>query len=680
MTHPLENRPNHLINEKSPYLLQHAYNPVDWHPWGEEAFQKARNEDKPIFLSIGYSTCHWCHVMAHESFEDEEVAALLNANFVAIKVDREERPDVDTVYMNACHILMGSGGWPLTIIMTPEQKPFFAATYLPKSDGYGVMGMMRLLPLVTEQWESNRDQLLQAGNQMSSYLKKNDSSDKEPQAPTKSLFHAAYTQYQHTFDEAHGGFGRAPKFPTPHNLLFLLRYGAVAEEKDASAMAMKTLDQLARGGIYDHIGGGFCRYATDQRWLVPHFEKMLYDNALLTYVYLEAFSTTAHARYRRVAEQTIAYVLREMTSEEGAFYSSQDADSDGVEGKYYVFTVDEIMKVLGEVDGNAFCRHFDITEEGNFESKNIPNLLDCEDMEVDAMETSWREALYRYRLHRTALHRDDKVLTAWNGLMITALAKAYRHLGEERYLTAAERAVNFIEEHLAKGNKLYLRWCDGEAAIDGQIDDYAFYAWALLELYASNFNVRYLMRATQIAEQMCTDFLDEKRGSFYLYGHDSEPLLSRPKEYYDGAIPSGNSMAALILQRLAGLTGEERWRKRSELQSRFLAGNIAEQPAAYGFALTALMETVYPSSELIATGNESQMEDFFRFLHLRDRFNLQVLIKTAANQETLAKVAPFTQSYPIEDAHPTWYLCQRQTCSPPIHDLVELKCMLHDSP
>lgn len=668
---------NRLTNEKSPYLLQHAHNPVAWWPWCDEAFAKAKAEDKPIFLSIGYSTCHWCHVMARESFADEEVAAVLNRDFIAIKVDREERPAVDAVYMAACQGLTGSGGWPLTIIMTPEQAPFFAATYLPKHSGRGRVGLIDLLTTVAERWRGDRGELLASAEKVVAYLQETATSKKEPAEPASALLTEAYRQYQGSFDRENGGFGGAPKFPMPHQLLFLLRYGQLKGEEKAIDMAAKTLEHLYRGGIFDHIGGGFSRYATDARWLAPHFEKMLYDNALLAYVYLEAYTMMTRPYYRRAAEQTLDYVLRELGDPAGGFYSSQDADSEGREGKYYLLTPAEVEHVLGADEGFDCCRHFDITAAGNFEGGSIPNRLMSREIDIDAMRSSWRQALYDYRLARTSLHRDNKVLTAWNGLQIAALAKGYRHLGKERYLAAAEEAAAFIERRLSHGDKLYLCWYEGEANLDGHLDDYAFYCWALLELYSSTFKAHYLSRAVALAETMCRDFFDPQNGGFYLYAKDSERLVSRPKDLFDGALPSGNSVAALVLFRLARLTGEIHWQQRSDLHNRYLAGNLADQPAAHSFALLALMEALFDSRELIVCGEEADtLAAFQRWLFERDRFNLHVLHKTATNGDELAMAAPLITDYPLPDDGLTWYLCQQQQCAPPVHELSALREML----
>ncbi|MDD4797538.1 MAG: thioredoxin domain-containing protein, partial [Eubacteriales bacterium] len=449
--HTSQTPANHLLRETSPYLLQHAHNPVDWYPWGDEAFKKAQAQDKPVFLSIGYSTCHWCHVMAHESFEDDEVAALLNRFYIAVKVDREERPDVDAVYMNACQVLTGSGGWPLTIVMTPDQQPFFAGTYLPQRGNGGRMGLMELLETLAGQWQTNREKLLHAGAQITDFLR--EQAARQPAAAALSFapLHRAFEQFRQSFDAQNGGFGRAPKFPSPHNLLFLLRYGRAEAQPQALSMVEKTLTQMYRGGLFDHIGGGFSRYSTDARYLVPHFEKMLYDNALLALAYAEAAGATGQDLYAWVARRTLDYVLRELTDADGGFYSAQDADSDGIEGKYYVFTPGEVADVLGEQAGRRFCEEYGITRRGNFEGKSIPNLLENPAYLAlpDGAVCAAQEKLYAYRLGRTSLHKDDKILTAWNGLMLAALARAYALLGDSPYLPAARRAASFLSSRLS---------------------------------------------------------------------------------------------------------------------------------------------------------------------------------------------------------------------------------------
>lgn len=478
---------NRLKYEQSPYLLQHKGNPVDWYPWCDEAFQKAVREDKPVFLSIGYSTCHWCHVMAHESFEDDKAAALLNRNYVCIKVDREERPDIDAVYMSVCQAMTGSGGWPLTVIMTPEQKPFFAGTYFPKES---YMGHMDILEEISGLWRSRRKALEEAGEQVIAAVRRK--TFPKTHGSRRELIQGAYHMFLGQFDSVWGGFGNAPKFPAPHNLLFLMRYFEAEHEPQALHMAERTLEAMAEGGIHDYIGGGFCRYSTDKKWLVPHFEKMLYDNGLLILAYTEAYRLTGKEKYADTVRRTADYILRELTDRQGGFYCGQDADSQGVEGKYYVFTPKEIEEVLGKEDGGEFCRQYGIREEGNFEGKCIPNRMGAKQKEWDRDDLRIQK-LYEYRLRRTRLHKDDKILLSWNGWAIMGLARAGALLKEERYLKAAERAAKFVEEEMTgEGRRLFLGYRGGKMAPLGQLDDYAVYALALLELYRVTFDVAYL--------------------------------------------------------------------------------------------------------------------------------------------------------------------------------------------
>lgn len=670
---------NRLINEKSPYLLQHAHNPVDWFPWANEAFAKAEREDKPVFLSIGYSTCHWCHVMAHESFEDADAAAALNRNFISIKVDREERPDVDAVYMTVCQALTGSGGWPLTVLMTPEQKPFWAGTYLPKSSRYGMMGLLDLLDAAAHQWKINREKLTAAGDEIVSLLRQPAEGSKPSAEVDRKTLREACLWFQNTFDKRWGGFGNPPKFPTPLNLLFLLKYAVLEKDAKAQMMAEHTLTQMYRGGIFDHIGGGFSRYSTDEKWLVPHFEKMLYDNALLAGVYLEAFHQTRHPLYRRVAERTIGYVLRELADKDGGFYCGQDADSDGIEGKYYVFTPEEIQSVLGPKDGEMFCRWFGIKAAGNFEGKCIPNLIENpEYKEAPALMNELCSKLYEYRLKRTRLHKDDKVLTAWNAMMIAALADAWRLLREPAYLNAAEKAWRFVTQRLTDRNQHLLhRWRDGEAAGGGQLDDYAFSVFALLKLYEATFDAEYLQRAAEVAGQMAERFFDEKEGGFFLYAKDSEQLISRPKEVYDGAIPSGNSVAASALARLSQLTGEKKWMEYSDQQLSYLAGHVQTFPAGHSAALLAFVPSLYSSQQLICVTAENQITpEFQKFMRENDLPLLSTLVKTKENQLTLAKAAPFTKEYPFPKNATAYYLCKNGACTAPVYSLQDLEQLL----
>lgn len=662
---------NRLYKEKSPYLLQHGENPVDWYPWSEEAFQKAEQEDKPVFLSIGYSTCHWCHVMAHESFEDQEVAEILNREFISIKVDREERPDIDAVYMSVCQAVTGSGGWPLTIIMTPQQKPFFAGTYFPKKGTYGRMGLTDLLERVAFLWKENREELIEAGNEITAAINLNHTgSGKEPD---RKLAERAASQLARIFDVKWGGFGQAPKFPTPHNLLFLMRYGSTIQEAGVMKMAQVTLEDMARGGIHDHIGGGFSRYSTDEKWLVPHFEKMLYDNALLLMAYVKAYQHTKKEFFADVAHRTAQYILRELTSKEGGCYCGQDADSEGVEGKYYVFTPDEVKHVLGKEDGEEFCRIYDITEEGNFEGKSIPN-------RIRSSEDSWEcndsrlKKLYGYRLNRTHLHKDDKILLSWNGWVIVALAQAGLVLDERDYLNAAIRIQQFIESKMSTENgRLYLRYRDRDAAHVGQLDDYVVYALALLELYRTTLDADFLQNAISRANQMVEYFEDKEQGGYFMTASDGEQLIARPKETYDGAIPSGNSVAAMVLQRLASLTGELKWQEAAQRQIQFLTDKISDYPASSCFGMLAMMDALYPHRELVCATSDGLPADLIDFLRARPADDLHILLKNTENEDQLNQCVPFTADYPIPKQGTIYYLCEDGACKAPVSDFSKLK-------
>ena len=660
---------NRLSKEHSPYLLQHAENPVDWRPWGPEIFEEAKRADKPIFLSIGYSTCHWCHVMAHESFEDEAVARAVNGAFLPVKVDREERPDVDAVYMAACVAMNGSGGWPLTVLLTPDQKPFWAGTYLPKGQ------LLHLLQEAARLWREDRAGVLSAGEALTAHLRRE--AEHRAGAPSRELVRKAVVQFAQSYDPQWGGFGPAPKFPTPHNLIFLLRYARLTGEKGAQEMALHTLDCMYRGGLFDHVGGGYSRYSTDGRWLIPHFEKMLYDNALLALAYTEAFRHTRRPIYEEIVRRTLDYVLRELSGPQGGLCCGQDADSDGAEGKYYLLTPDEVVQVLGGEDGERFCRWYGVTRSGNFEGKSVPNLLEQPefDREPKGM-AALREKVYAYRLGRTVLHRDDKVLTAWNGLALAALARAGLVLDEPRYLEAARRTAGFLAEKLTgPDGELLARWRDGDAAHPGKLDDYAFYAYGLLELYGATFDISYLARAGSLAGRLLERFFDREHGGFYPYASDGEQLLTRTKEAYDGAMPSGNSVEALVLSRLARLTGEGRWREAADLQLRWLAGAAADYPAGHSFAMLAFLEELWPSAELVAAAQEIP-EELRAFLRETPHPGLTVLVKTPENAGALAAAVPFTKDYPIPERGARYYLCRNGACAQPVDRISELEALL----
>ena len=649
---------NHLKNETSPYLLQHVNNPVDWYPWGEEAFQKAQTEDKPIFLSIGYSTCHWCHVMAHESFEDVEIAELLNRYFVSIKVDKEERPDIDSLYMAVCQTFTGSGGWPTSIFMTADQKPFFAGTYFPKHSNGRMIGFRELLRVIHETWNSNRQLLLEQADEIISHLKSSGDADDRPMAAPNEdhLILSAIALYARIYDRTHGGFGQAPKFPTPHNLLFLLTCYERQGDTACLDMAEHTLLQMYRGGLFDHVGFGFCRYSTDERFLAPHFEKMLYDNALLILAYCKGYEVTKKELYLEVAEKTAAYILREMTAPNGGFYSAQDADSDGEEGKYYLFVPKELENLLGTQEGKNFCRHFDITERGNFEEKNIPNLLKSDHLEKYSDEVLKR--VLQYRRERNFLHLDDKILTAWNALMIAAMCRLYQNTGNRLYLDAAKKADCFIQTNLSDEGRLYVSYRNGKHGVKGFLDDYAAYLFAQLALYSATLEDSYLTKAEQLCCEVLNKFHDAKNGGFYLYGSENESLILRPKEDYDGAIPSGNSMMAWNLVRLAQLTDDDTYGGLVEEQLHYLGKKAAQYPIGHGMFLLALLnhKTPAPKVTVVLGEHESASE-------------LPVNLPPDMAVRLLHRP---TKEYPLKDGKTTFYVCKDHTCLPPVNDLHEI--------
>lgn len=644
---------NHLSNQTSPYLLQHADNPVHWYPWCEEAFKRAKSEDKPVFLSIGYSTCHWCHVMAHESFEDEEIAKILNQYYIAIKVDKEERPDIDSIYMSVCQAFTGSGGWPTTIIMTPEQKPFFAGTYFPKISRYGQIGLKELLLAVYERWKADRKELLESADEIIAFLNRQTTVGNNI---NMQLLDSAFEIYKSIFDDKFGGFGEAPKFPTPHNLLFLMQYYEKNGNKDALKMVEKTLLQMYRGGMFDHIGGGFSRYSTDRYFLVPHFEKMLYDNALLILAYCRAYQITKKQVYCDVAEKTASYILREMTSPEGGFYSAQDADSEGVEGKYYLLEPDEIIELLGEKKGKEFNQYFDITDRGNFEGKNIPNLLKGE-ITIGKFD-DYLPQVYEYRKKRYSLHLDDKILTSWNTLMIAALCHLYRVSRKEIYLNTAIRAQEFIQKNLCEGNTLYISWREGQRSGKGLLDDYANEVFALLSLYEATLDGVYLEKAKQFCDKIISDFYDNDRGGFFLYGKENEQLILRPKETYDGAVFSGNSAMAYNLGRLYLITGEKKYGELAECQMEFMSAEAESYPAGYAMFLVALSDYIEPQEKITIVVKDK-----------RDLVNLSWRIPL---NSVVYVVKGMTKEYPLKDDKTTFYICRGRTCQLPANELDNL--------
>lgn len=637
---------NQLINEKSPYLLQHAHNPVNWYPWGPAAFEKAKAEDKPVFLSIGYSTCHWCHVMAHESFEDRAVADRLNRHFVSIKVDKEERPDIDSVYMSVCQAFTGSGGWPTSVFMTPEQQPFFAGTYFPKTARYGSVGFIELLDAIAAQWADGRDALIEAGERIVAHL---DRPKNSRGSIDRGLIAAARDQLGQAYDQRWGGFGSAPKFPAPHNLLFLL--DVYEDQKDAQALGMveHTLTQMYRGGLYDHIGYGFSRYSTDHKFLAPHFEKMLYDNAWLILCYTRAHWITKNPLYLGIAKNCAAYIGREMTHPQGGFYSAQDADSDGVEGKYYLFEPSEITRILGQDEGGRFNRCYDITAKGNFEGKSIPNLLASE---KDSNEfAALMPRLCEYRKERNRLHLDDKILTSWNSMMIVALAGLYRATGDQPYLLMATRAQRFIEEHLWAGDALHVSWRDGATSGEGFLDDYAFAIMALLELHRATGDAPYLDRAQRLCQSTVRDFFDDENGGFYLMGRGSEPLILRPKDTYDSATPSGNSAMAQNLVALYNLTADERYGELAQKQLEYLSASASHHPAGYTAFLSALLHSINPPEKITVVEKGANA--------------LQMLRGEASFHAHITVLDQPTDAYPLVGDQTTFYVCSGRSCRPP---------------
>ena len=731
---------NHLIREKSPYLLMHKDNPVDWYPWGNEAFAKARREKKPIFLSIGYSTCHWCHVMARESFEDQEAADLLNREYVSIKVDREERPDVDSIYMEACQILnRGSGGWPLTILMTADQEPFWAGTYLPKEY------LIRLLAAAADQWKKAPQNLLRTAIQMTDYLQAEaQAALQEETAGDMELIRQAADHYYQNYDPEWGGFSQAPKFPLSHVLLYLQKYAAWKEdpatrqeeqsmlktdpatkqgsismpradqpskdgEKQFSQTIINTLDHMSQGGIYDQLGGGFCRYATDQKWLVPHFEKMLSDNALLAMVYAESYARIGVEDHARICRETLDYVLREMRSPDGSFYTSQDADTQGVEGLYYTFTKKELDELLPPDQAALFCAAYGITEEGNFQGRNILSRISSSitHQEKPALPAGLREKVFQYRRSRMTLGRDDKILISWNGLMIWSLARCHALLSANKksagqssadhgtvtdqgmdtnhgtvtdqetqtYLEAAEKAAAWILDHLTDST-MHLRagYPDGTAGIPGKLDDYIFLIKGLIELYRITLTLRWLEGAVRLSEVLLSEFFDENHGGFYAYGIHDEKLLVRKKEAFDGGTPSGNSLALSILYDLFHYSGQIRFRQAWTKQIAYMKSAVNRYPAGSCLTMEALLKAQRPAREILCAGSKKtitrQNQDLLTGLFSSDTD--YILIKTEDHAETLSRIAPFTKEIPIPENGALYYRCQNGSCSLPVQDPGEL--------
>ena len=684
-----DRKPNRLIHEKSPYLLQHAYNPVDWYAWGDEALAKARREDKPIFLSIGYSTCYWCHVMERESFEDPEIARLMNEHVVSIKVDREERPDLDALYMTAVQAMSGQGGWPMSIFLTPDARPFWGGTYFPPEDRWGRPGFKTVLRSLAQAWRTKRQDLLQSSQAITEAIQASAQAGAAAPLTTETLERAA-AQFAQQFDARFGGFGPAPKFPRSHSLSFLLR--AWSRSRDAKLLDMieVTLDAMARGGLHDQLGGGFHRYSTDERWLVPHFEKMLYDQALLARTYLEAYQATGKPQYADVARDIFEYVLRDMRDPQGAFYSAEDAGEVGKEGEFYVWTPDEIERVLGKQDAELFTRFYGVTPTGNFEhgttilSVEVPPeaFARQERLSVDELRVrleAARAKLLAARNARPRPHRDDKILTDWNGMMVGALAYGARALDEPRYAEAASRAAAFVLDRLQRQGQLLHRYRDGEAEIPAFLDDYAFFSWGLLDLYEATFETRWLAQAKRLATQMLDLFWDDAGGGFFFTGKRNEPLIAQTKELYDGAIPSGNSVAALVLVRLGQLTMDKALQQQTQRLFETFSGHVSQTPSAFPQLLIALDRWLGPSQEIVVAGDPtaSDTRQMLRLVHQRFLPRAALVLhpadQAAKDVETLI---PFiTQQRPL-DGRATAYVCQNYVCNLPTSDLTTLTSLL----
>ena len=699
---------NRLVHEKSPYLLQHAHNPVDWYPWGDEAFEKAKKEDKPIFLSVGYSTCHWCHVMEEESFENPETAKMMNDNFVSIKVDREERPDVDTIYMQVVTAMTGSGGWPMTVILTPDLKPFFGGTYFPPEDRWGRPGLKTVLQSVAQKWKTERAQILESSESITQAVRAEaESRAAMSHSLDQKTLAKAYQQLRSQFDASYGGFSRAPKFPRSHTLSFLLRYWKRTGDAKALEMVEKTLQEMAKGGMYDHLGGGFHRYSTDQLWRVPHFEKMLYDQAILSKSYLEAYQATGKQEYARLAREIFEYVLRDMTGPHGAFYSAEDADSapnpaqpkKKSEGAFYIWSQDEIVNGLGKEKADIFNFYYGVQPNGNapqdphgeFKGRNIlyaahslEETAKKFELSSDEIVTTLKESkriLFTMRSKRPRPHLDDKVLTDWNGLMISSLAFGSRVLNEPRYRDAAEKAADFLLEKMKrKDGRLMHRYRDGEVAITGFIEDYAFFTHGLFDLYEATFDARYLEEANFFLKDMSRIFWDEAGGGFFLTGKDAEKLIARTKELYDGAIPSGNSVATLSLLRVGRLTMDrqmEDW-ARSTLDA--FSADLDKFPAGYPQMLIALDFAIGPSREIVIAGDRSDPDVQTMIQTVYEKFipNKVTALhpKEAKEAKGIEALSPFIEKQVMIGGKPTVYVCKNYVCDFPTTDISKFKKLL----
>ena len=681
---------NRLAESSSPYLLQHKNNPVDWYPWGDEAFQKAAELDIPIFLSIGYSTCHWCHVMAHESFEDKQVAQLLNKNFISIKVDREELPEIDHVYMSVCQAMTGRGGWPLTIIMTPDKEPFFAGTYFPKKGRLGRPGMMELLPSIADAWKNRRAELVQSAEKINEYLVK--SNTKELGTPlSKAILKETYSQFVNRYDKNHGGFGTQPKFPSPHNLVYLLRYHHMTDDKTALEMVEKTLQEMRLGGIFDHVGYGFHRYATDKEWLVPHFEKMLYDQAMLVMAYTEAFQITGKPEYKKTAEEILTYVQRDMTDAKGGFYSAEDADSEGEEGLFYIWTIQELQSIIGEEDTQFIQNIFNLTPEGNFKDeasgqstgKNIFHLKTPISNSKDLKKISQiREKIFHVREKRIHPLKDDKILTDWNGLMIAAMAKAGVAFQDNVLIESAEKSAKFIFNNLMdKNGRLQKRYRKGISGLDAHLDDYAFFVWGLLELYEATFKIEYLKNAIQLSDIMVSEFWNESSGGFYLGSDQTEKLIVRAMTGYDGAIPSGNSIAAMNLLKLTRITGEIKWAEMADKTFKVFSNEINSAPSGYTSMVTAFLFEYDHPKEIVVVGSGSDPATQDALTRMKSEYipgKILLFKDTDLLSPVLSPLAKWTATQETIGDKVTFYVCQDFACKIPTTDIKEALTFIHE--
>ena len=686
--------PNKLSNEQSPYLLQHKDNPVDWYPWGDEAFELAKKENKPVFLSIGYATCHWCHVMAHESFEDESIAALMNEAFVNIKVDREERPDIDQTYMAVCQMLTGHGGWPLTIIMTPDKKPFFAATYIPKDTRFERMGMRQLVPALSHTWNNEQEKIARAVHSIKDGFQKLQVFE-AGKFPGIEHIQKTYTQLSASYDPQYGGIGNAPKFPTPHNLIFLLHYAAHNKDTDALHMVTHTLKNMRKGGIFDHIGYGFHRYSTDRMWLLPHFEKMLYDQALLVLAYTEAYQITGDTFFKQTAYEILEYVSRDLTSSEGGFYSAEDADSEGEEGKFYTWSVEELASLLDDQEYALALSFFHLSEEGNFEDEatkkrtgtnilHTPLLVSeyaskhgLSESQLKEKLSHIRNVLFSNREQRIRPLLDDKVLTDWNALMITALAKASFVFNDQKLFTSANTALEFLEQKLVKNDVLYHRYRNGDMAIEGFADDYAFLIWALIELYQASFDATYLAKAIYWNKTFIEKFWDNKDGGFFFSSQtEHESLLGNQKHTYDGAIPAANSVAMNNLIRLSKLTGDTSLLEKANQMGELFSMHLNNYGGNHSQAMQAVQLVHYTSHEIVVADNGTDGEMYINELRKKYLPNSVILKRPDTQYDLILDLCPFLKNQIVVDGKTTVYICENFVCNKPVTSIEELNAAL----